>query len=945
MAAAGGTSLFRIPIVTEPQTGRPTAASSSAASTAAASSPLAAACASTAAASSCMRRGAATASAHTDPYPQPTFLVGHTEEPGHLELTPQYIRACGFLLELFPHQVDGVQWLLLKEGKTWAQRTEDCGYGILGDEMGLGKTIECIVLTLVSSALDAYYRAVVTGGPILESQGPTLVVVPKSVLLQWQQEILNQCDGHTLGEPTGHDLVYLYRSKQYHRQELNQYARMYPSEARRVTPSILKRSAWWASSILAKKRFVITTYNTVQCDFDLTKRAKPKKQKPTASSLNEDGDHSSSDEDDDDDDDDQEDADDGGDNEEREFFKRAGPLYHVHWGRIILDEGHIIRNIKSSTTRAVMALRGKRRLVSTGTLFNNRSLDLCTPCIFLRISPYNEPKWWANNQHDPRAILKWRTKYHLRRTKQLLIEQGRMKPKTIETIPISLSAQHQDIYTTLLRESMISLGPSLSSSSSRSSSSGKNNKKHRDRDNEKHSTEVKCQLLDWLQKLRQVCNDPLLMFGRDATLPFSKLSRRSRRQQDNASFSCGICEKMCFGRHARFPSCGHSICMPCFEGANDPDQDDDQSCRFCERAKKPSQKTKCLIKMIRQSLAFGFVPDMDQHPVPHPVSERPIQVLVISQWSSYLDLVELELRRKGISHQRYDGDIVSAEARNEVVKDFQAGRQGTQVLLLNVHAGGVGLNLTAASVVFECDAWYNPSKSMQAIDRVHRIGQERDVHVYRLMSTPCERVTRLKVLVEDFMRRLRNRKSDAIEYYEGGSGGSSKPGHADDVPPADEHLRGIFDQLIALRNGGEKLNEDDDDDDDKEEDASGGSGNEMDSDAEEDARGEDLEDTQDADGADARGDAEDPEAMDDAEEAAAEEAKQAAFIDDGDGEEETARDTDDGGGDGDADVDESHHAFPSEQPSAKRAKHPSSSSRGSRSDASSSSAAADMTCQ
>lgn len=875
--------------------------------------------------------------------PQPTFLPEHPAEPEHLNLTPQYIRACGFLLELFPHQLDGVQWLLRKEGRTWAERAEDCGYGILGDEMGLGKTIECIVLTLVSSALDAYYHAVVRGGvpdPLQQSQGPTLVVVPKSVLLQWQQEIRNQCDLHTLGG-SAQDLVYLYRSKNYHRQELAEYARMHPSESRRATPNIQKRSAWWASTILANKRFVLTTYNTVQCDFDLTKRSKNKqtnKQQPATASSEDDEAGSSDDEADDG-------QDEGGgsdDDDDRDFFKRAGSLYHIHWDRIILDEGHIIRNLKSSTTRAAMALRGKRRLVSTGTLFNNRSLDLCTPCIFLRISPYNDPKWWTNNQHDRNAILTWRTKYHLRRTKQLLIEQGRMKPKTIETIPIPLSAQHQDIYTTLLRESMISLGPSLSSSASSSSSGGHKNKQ---RHKEKQSAEAKCQLLDWLQKLRQVCNDPLLMFGRDATLPFSKLSRRSRRQHDNASFSCGICEKMCFGRHSRFPACGHSICMPCFEGTNDdadedPQDDDQSSCRFCERAQKPSQKTKYLIKMIKQSLAFGFVPDMDQHPVPLPASERPIQVLVISQWSSYLDLVELELRRKGISHQRYDGDIVSSEARNEVVKDFQAGHKGIQVLLLNVHAGGVGLNLTAASVVFECDAWYNPSKSMQAIDRVHRIGQQRDVHVYRLMSTPCESVTRLKVLVEDFMRRLRNRKSDAIDYYEGGGGGgtgsksSSSPpqdNQADDVPPADEHLRGIFDQLIALRNGGERLNEDEDDED--------GSGNEMDdSDAEEDARGEDLEDTQDAD---ARGDTEDAEVFaEDEEEEEEEAAKHAAFIDDGDGDGNDAEGATDYRGLDDSDVEADPHAFPSEKPSAKRAKH-----RVPPVDAtSSSSAAASVTC-
>lgn len=106
------------------------------------------------------------------------------------------------------------------------------------------------------------------------------------------------------------------------------------------------------------------------------------------------------------------------------------------------------------------------------------------------------------------------------------------------------------------------------------------------------------------------------------------------------------------------------------------------------------------------------------------------KALVFSQWTSLLDLIEPHLKTAGIAFDRLDGSTAN---RGEVTERFQ-GQDGASVLLMSLKAGGTGLNLTAADHVFLMDPWWNPAAEAQAADRAHRIGQERPVMVYRLVS-------------------------------------------------------------------------------------------------------------------------------------------------------------------------------------------------------------------
>ncbi|QYF94647.1 DEAD/DEAH box helicase [Massilia sp. PAMC28688] len=105
------------------------------------------------------------------------------------------------------------------------------------------------------------------------------------------------------------------------------------------------------------------------------------------------------------------------------------------------------------------------------------------------------------------------------------------------------------------------------------------------------------------------------------------------------------------------------------------------------------------------------------------------KVLVFSQFTSMLALIEDELRERGIAYALLTGETVDRSAQ---VKAFQSGK--VAVFLISLKAGGVGLNLTAADTVIHYDPWWNPAVESQATDRAWRIGQDKPVFVYKLIA-------------------------------------------------------------------------------------------------------------------------------------------------------------------------------------------------------------------
>ena len=147
------------------------------------------------------------------------------------------------------------------------------------------------------------------------------------------------------------------------------------------------------------------------------------------------------------------------------------------------------------------------------------------------------------------------------------------------------------------------------------------------------------------------------------------------------------------------------------------------------------------------------------------------RILVFSQFTSMLTLIEAELRARKIPYVLLTGDTVDRAA---AVRAFQAGE--VPLFLISLKAGGVGLNLTAADTVIHYDPWWNPATETQATDRAWRIGQDKPVFVYKLIANGT---------LEQKIQELQQKKADLAQAI-------LSTGEVQNVQITPEDLQAIF---------------------------------------------------------------------------------------------------------------------------------------------------------
>jgi SNF2 family DNA or RNA helicase len=127
------------------------------------------------------------------------------------------------------------------------------------------------------------------------------------------------------------------------------------------------------------------------------------------------------------------------------------------------------------------------------------------------------------------------------------------------------------------------------------------------------------------------------------------------------------------------------------------------------------------------------------------VLSRGHKVLIFSSFVKQMKIYRDYFDKQGLRYSYLDGGTMN---RKEVVNEFKSNEE-IQVFLISIKAGGVGLNLTEADYVFILDPWWNPAVEMQAVDRTHRIGQSKNVFIYKFIT---------KDTVEEKILALQKRK-------------------------------------------------------------------------------------------------------------------------------------------------------------------------------------------
>ncbi|WP_020561172.1 DEAD/DEAH box helicase [Thiofilum flexile] len=165
-----------------------------------------------------------------------------------------------------------------------------------------------------------------------------------------------------------------------------------------------------------------------------------------------------------------------------------------------------------------------------------------------------------------------------------------------------------------------------------------------------------------------------------------------------------------------------------------------------------------IIQSAKLELLMTLLPEM---------VEEGRKVLLFSQFTSMLSLIETELVNANIRFTKLTGQT---RRREEVINEFQEG--DASVFLISLKAGGTGLNLTAADTVIHYDPWWNPAAENQATDRAYRLGQDKPVFVYKLITEET---------VEEKILRLQQRKQALADGIYSGKESESNDLSADDL--------------------------------------------------------------------------------------------------------------------------------------------------------------------
>ena len=134
------------------------------------------------------------------------------------------------------------------------------------------------------------------------------------------------------------------------------------------------------------------------------------------------------------------------------------------------------------------------------------------------------------------------------------------------------------------------------------------------------------------------------------------------------------------------------------------------------------------------------------------------RLLIFSQFTSMLELIRPVLEAANIAYHYLDGST-PAQERLRLANSFNHGEK--EVFLISLKAGGTGLNLVGADVIIHYDPWWNEAAQNQATDRAHRIGQTKNVLVYKLI---------VKDTIEERILKMQEQKSKLADDILSGKG-------------------------------------------------------------------------------------------------------------------------------------------------------------------------------
>lgn len=582
--------------------------------------------------------------------------------------------------------------------------------GLLADVMGLGKTIE--ILALIASTKDEARRfgdeKVVRKNAgesnIVRNTKSTLLVSPLSAVKNWEDQAKEHLEPDALSS-------YVYHGT-------NRTQNMYE---------------------LSKYDIVITTYGTLAADYSRG---------------------------------------------------ALSVLHRLKWFRIVLDEAHTCRESKSLQAQAACNIWATRRWAVTGTPIQNRLDDLGSLTQFLKLFPYDTPQRFVQYIRSPasmpgndtflKSLRVFVDSFTLRRLK----DRVDLPPRHDIICKLRFSENEKQLHD-FFRSTFDWQMEEIADKKKR-----KGKKKGKD-----DSGGGYIRALQGILALRLICahgkellnesnrallqgrskseaidiDDPTTTPAFDEKTAFDNLAMMASADMD----SCRECTKRIGGdspteddeadavRGYMLP-CNDLVCKDCLERNRKPFDEASHGalidCPFCEMAirpvyvaitaaglessRSPAEDIKPEAEADLKTTKYYGGPHTKTKALLHDLEimrqesaayvekgEPPLKCVIFSEFTSHLDLIERALTDHGHTFVRIDGSMTLGRRRQ--VLDALSNDDSVTILLASIKAAGQGLNLTAASRAFIMEPMWNPAAEQQAVDRIYRLGQKREVFIKR----------------------------------------------------------------------------------------------------------------------------------------------------------------------------------------------------------------------
>ncbi|XP_060091440.1 DNA excision repair protein ERCC-6-like 2 [Heteronotia binoei] len=416
-------------------------------------------------------------------------------------------------------------------------------------------------------------------------------------------------------------------------------------------------------------------------------------------------------------------------------------LNSLKWSAVIVDEVHRIKNPKAQVTKTMKMLTCNIRIGLTGTILQNNMKELW--CVMDWAVPgllgsearfkkeFSDPvehgqrhtatkRELATGRKAMQRLAQKMHAYFLRRTKSLINNQ--LPRKEDRMVYCSLTEFQRAVYKTVLETEDVQL--ILQAQEPCSCNSGRKRKNCCYKTNV-HGETMQALYFSYLTILRKIANHAALL----------QTDNTSKQQEAHIT---SVCNQV----FLKFPDFMQLRKDAAFETISDP---------------KYSGKMKVLQKLLNH-----FRKNKDK-------------VLLFSFSTKLLDVLEQYCMASGLDYQRLDGNT-KAEDRVKIVKEFNS-MEEVNICLVSTMAGGVGLNFTGANIVILFDPTWNPANDLQAIDRVYRIGQSRDVKVFRLISLgTVEEIMYLRQVYKQQLHCVVVGSENAKRYFEAVQGSKDHQG-------------------------------------------------------------------------------------------------------------------------------------------------------------------------